>query len=153
MEEDKKTREGRKKVIYTRASQDNTGAIVQGNDKMEYEYHNLGNDYYKLGDFQKAVEHYSRAIELKPDMLESYFNRGLAYTRMHDFGRAINDHSSVIRLDPELVEAYYTRGLLYEYMKDYESAIGDYNKVLSLKPDYHEVREQREMALRKKLSG
>ncbi len=72
---------------------------------------------------------------------------------VHEFKKALEDHTQAIRLDPELVEAYYTRGLLYEYMKDYDSAIGDYNRVLTLKPDYAEVREQREIALRKKLGA
>ena len=38
-------------------------------------------------------------------------------------------------------------------MRDYEKAVQDYEAVLRMKPDYEEVREQREIALRKKLDN
>lgn len=119
---------------------------------MEIELHNLGNDYYKLGDYERAVEHYTKALEIRPDMLESYFNRALAHTKLHNFEKAIDDHTQAISLDPGLIEAYFTRGLVHEYMKEYDEAIGDYRRVLDIKPDYREVREQLQIAIRKKAS-
>ncbi|MFH1403693.1 MAG: tetratricopeptide repeat protein [Candidatus Altiarchaeota archaeon] len=116
----------------------------------EYELHNLANDYYKLGDFMKAIEHYTKAISLKPDMIESYFNRGLAYTRINDFRKALDDHTRVIELKPDLAEVYYTRGLMHEYLKDYDSAVRDYSRAVELNPSYTEAREQKAIALRKK---
>ncbi|MFH0860557.1 MAG: AAA family ATPase [Candidatus Altiarchaeota archaeon] len=120
---------------------------------LEHEYHNLGNDYYKLGEFDKAVEHYNKAIELKPDLLETYFNRGLAYTRKQMYDKAIEDINKVIELNSNLAEAFYTRGLVYEYKGEYDRAITDYDKALQIDPKYSKAESQREVAKSKKSSG
>jgi len=119
---------------------------------LEHEYHNLGNDYYKIGEFDKAIEHYNKALELRPDLLETYFNRGLAYTRKQMYDKAIEDLSKVIELNPNLAEAYYTRGLVYEYKQDYDRAIEDYNRALNVDPKYTKAQTQREVAKNKKAS-
>ena len=58
---------------------------------LEHEYHNLGNDYYKISEFGKAIENYNKALELKPDLSETYFNRALAHLRMQEYPKAIDD--------------------------------------------------------------
>jgi len=119
---------------------------------LEHEYHNLGNDYYKIGEFDKAIEHYNKALEIRPDLLETYFNRGLAYTRKGLYDKAIEDLTKVIELNPNLAEAYYTRGLVYEYKQDYEQAILQYNKALEVDPNYSKAESQRKVAESKRAS-
>ncbi|MFH1125870.1 MAG: AAA family ATPase [Candidatus Altiarchaeota archaeon] len=119
---------------------------------LEHEYHNLGNDYYKIGEFDKAIEHYNKALEIRPDLLETYFNRGLAYTRKGFYDKAIEDLTKVIELNPNLAEAYYTRGLVYEYKQDYNQAIVEYNKALEVDPNYSKADSQRKVAESKRTS-
>ncbi|MFH1403484.1 MAG: AAA family ATPase [Candidatus Altiarchaeota archaeon] len=123
-----------------------------GELSLEHEYHNLGNDYYKINEFDKAIEHYNKALELRPDLLETYFNRGLAYTRKQMYDKALEDMTKVIELNPNLAEAYYTRGLIHEYKMDYERAIGDYDKALEVDPKYSKAETQRDVARNKKAS-
>lgn len=117
---------------------------------LEHEFHNLANDYYKIGEFDKAVEYYNKALELRPDLLETYFNRGLAYTRKQNYDKAIEDLSKVIELNPNLAEAYYTRGLVYEYKQDYDKAIENYARALDVDPNYSKAQSQKEVAKNKK---
>jgi len=121
-----------------------------GELSLEHEYHNLANDYYKIGEFEKSVEHYDKALELNPDLLETYFNRGLAYTRLQKYDKALEDLTKVIELNPHLAEAYYTRGLVYEYKQNYDKAIEDYDKALEVDPDYSKAETQRQVAQNKK---
>ncbi len=121
-----------------------------GELSLEHEYHNLANDYYKISEFDKAIEHYNKALELKPDLLETYFNRALAYTRKSMYDRALEDMSKVIALNPQLAEAYYTRGLIYEYKQEYDLAILDYDVALEIDPDYAKAEEQRRVVESKK---
>jgi transitional endoplasmic reticulum ATPase len=123
-----------------------------GELSLEHEYHNLGNDYYKINEFDKAIEHYNKALEIRPDLLETYFNRGLAYTRKQMYDKALEDLTKVIELNPNLAEAYYTRGLIHEYKMDYDRAIGDYDKALEVDPKYSKADTQREVAKSKKAS-
>ncbi|MBM3309819.1 MAG: AAA family ATPase, partial [Candidatus Altiarchaeales archaeon] len=119
---------------------------------LEHEYHNLGNDYYKIGEFDKAIEHYNKALEIRPDLLETFFNRGLAYTRKGLYDKAIEDLNKVIELNPNLAEAYYTRGLVYEYKQDYTQAINEYNRALQVDPSYSKADSQRKVAESKRAS-
>jgi tetratricopeptide (TPR) repeat protein len=123
-----------------------------GELSLEYEYHNLANDYYKIGEFDKAIEHYNKALELRPDLLETYFNRGLAYTRKGLYDHAQEDLNKVIELNPNLAEAYYTRGLIHEYKLEYPLAINDYNKALEVDPKYNKAETQKLVA-RNKMAG
>jgi len=123
-----------------------------GELSLEHEYHNLANDYYKIGEFDKAIEHYNKALELRPDLLETYFNRGLAYTRKGMYDKAMEDMNKVIELNPDLAEAYYTRGLVHEYKLEYDLAILDYNKALEVDPKYTKAETQRQVAYNKKAS-
>ncbi len=109
-----------------------------------YEYHNLGNDYYKKEDFDKAIECYLKALELYPNLLETYFNLGLAYTRKSKYDEAVRNLDKVIQIDPALAEAYYTRGLIREYQRKYDEAVLDYEKTLLLDPQYEKARKQRD---------
>ncbi|MFH1788356.1 MAG: tetratricopeptide repeat protein [Candidatus Altiarchaeota archaeon] len=121
--------------------------------KLEHEYHNLANDYYKIGEFDKAIEHFDKALELKPDLLESYFNRGLAYTRKQEYDKALADLNKVVGLNPNLAEAYYTRGLVYEYQQNYSKAISDYDRALQIDPGYSRAQTQKDVAKSKMSAG
>ena len=70
-----------------------TSAIAQ----ESYEsYYNKGNDYASKGQWDAAIQNYSKAIELNPKDAETYNNRGNAYAEMGQLRLAINDFTKVI---------------------------------------------------------
>lgn len=126
-------------------------------------YNNLGIGEYQNGNYDIAIFHFTKAIELNSDNDIAYYNRGLAYyekgkqTRTDPNNKAIADFSKAIKLDPKFVDAYYQRGLTYSGvghagihhyhklpaepwppdMEDrYKRALADFNKVLELDPNY-----------------
>ena len=52
--------------------------------------------------FGQALQHYNRAVELKPDLTRAYMYRGVLFTHMGDLVRARADHAKLLALDPEL---------------------------------------------------
>jgi Flp pilus assembly protein TadD len=52
--------------------------------------------------FERALHHYQRAIELKPDLARAYMYRGVLFTQMGDLARARADHATLLALDQEL---------------------------------------------------
>ena len=50
----------------------------------------------------RALQHYQRALDLKPDLAQAYVYRGVLFTQVGDLARARADHSQLLRLDPEL---------------------------------------------------
>ena len=90
----------------------------------------------KLTWYERAVVHYTEALELKPDFPEGYNNRGTVYADAGDFDRAIRDHNTAIKLKPDYASAYNNRGIAYYSKGDFDRAIKDYSKAIELKPDY-----------------
>jgi tetratricopeptide (TPR) repeat protein len=52
--------------------------------------------------FERALTHYQRAIELKPDLAQAYLYRGVLFTQMGDLARARTDHAKLLALDQDL---------------------------------------------------
>ena len=86
-------------------------------------------------EYEKAITHYTKAIEFKPDFASAYNNRGNAYGFKGDFDNAIQDFNTAIQLQPELSIAYSNRGVEYSKQNDYERSIEDYTQAIQLKPD------------------
>ena len=85
------------------------------------------------GYYEDAVDHYSAAIDLKPEFHEAFFERGCVQLARRQYEDAINDFSHAIKFEPSLVEAYSQRGIAKERLLLYEEAILDHNAALVLK--------------------
>jgi tetratricopeptide (TPR) repeat protein len=55
-----------------------------------------------MHNFERALQHYNRALELKPDLARAYMYRGVLFTHMGDLARARADHAKLLALDREL---------------------------------------------------
>jgi tetratricopeptide (TPR) repeat protein len=51
---------------------------------------------------ERALHHYHRALELKPDLAQAYLYRGVLFTHMGDLSRARADHAQLLALDQAL---------------------------------------------------
>ncbi|GJL64663.1 MAG: hypothetical protein NPIRA04_33170 [Nitrospirales bacterium] len=94
----------------------------------------LGHHFMKIGDDEKALEAYSRAIELEPDFAEAYAFRGQLHVIMGHFRDGIFDLDKMIALDPS-ASSYRLRADVKATNGYYEEAIRDYNKLLELDPN------------------
>ncbi len=89
-----------------------------------------------LGQIDRAIEAYSRALELNPRDAEAYNNRGIAYHRKREVDQAIEDYSKVMELNPGLAIAYNNRGVAHNSKGKVDGAIEDYNIAIGLNPDF-----------------
>ena len=99
---------------------------------------------------QEAIERYTQAIKLNPQMFRAYNNRGNAYRRKGDNDRAIADYDKAIELNPDYTRAYNNRGNAYRRKGDNDRAIADYDKAIELNPDYTRAYNNRGNAYRRK---
>ena len=90
----------------------------------------------KREEYERAIEHYTKAIELKSDLPEAYINRGNVYAKKSDFDSAIKDYNMGIKLNPNYAESYYNRGLAYNGKSDFDRAIEDFDMAIKLKTDF-----------------
>lgn len=69
--------------------------------KTAKEYFDEGYNYDEQGEYDKAIESYTKAIELNPDHFKTYFNRGIAYSKMGERKKATDDFEIAKKLNPD----------------------------------------------------
>jgi Flp pilus assembly protein TadD len=52
--------------------------------------------------FARALQHYNRALALKPDLAQAYMYRGVLFTHMGELAHARADHAKLLTLDQDL---------------------------------------------------
>jgi tetratricopeptide (TPR) repeat protein len=82
-------------------------AALAENEEFAEAHNNLAFSLRKQGkdNWDAALEHYDRAIELKPELAEAYMYRGLLYKLMGDEEHALADHATLVKLDRKLAKA------------------------------------------------
>ncbi len=95
-----------------------------------------GNVLMMIKQMDMAIERYSYAIELNPDLADAYNNRGVVYDIKGEYNRAITDYNKAIALKPDFTVAYSNRGGAYNNKSEYDRAIADCNKAMELNPHY-----------------
>ena len=103
-------------------------------------YRNRGDEVTDIKEKQKeykeAINHYTKAIKLKPDFPEPYYNRGNAYSEIGALDLAIKDFNMALALNLNDFESYNNRGTVYAKKGDFDTAIKDYDTAIRFKPDY-----------------
>ena len=84
----------------------------------------------------KAMELYSKILEIEPNIAEVYNNRGILRKDLNDKEGALQDYNKAIELDPNDAGTYNNRGILRKDLNDKEGALQDYNKAIELDPNY-----------------
>lgn len=95
-------------------------------------HYNRAIEYRKAGQYDRAVEDYSRALALQPDDAGTYDNRGVAYVLMGDYDRGLQDFDTAITLQPKNIGAHFNRALTYERMGRFTEALVGIQHVLAL---------------------
>lgn len=89
----------------------------------------------RLGLHSKALELFTRALEVQPDEESSglcAFYCGYTLTLEENWAEALPFLSQAINFDPGVKEYFNLRGVAFYRQKDYEAAMHDFNMALSL---------------------
>jgi tetratricopeptide (TPR) repeat protein len=78
-------------------------------------YKNRGLAFYKKKDYDRAIQDYHRAIELRPNDGNSLARRADAYQEKRQYERALADYEAAAQVDPTL-EVDRSKGFLFFYM-------------------------------------
>jgi tetratricopeptide (TPR) repeat protein len=85
-------------------------------------------------DFQSAIQHYSKAIEMSPFVATSFYQRGIALYKLGKYKEALEDFDKTIILDARMGTAFTYRGLCRMKTGEYQEALSDYRKALGFNP-------------------
>lgn len=98
-------------------------------------YAQLGLNFYRKKDQQKAMEYYQRSLEYKPNNATVYNNMGILYFENGQLEKAQEVYAKAIELNPRYVDALRNLGVIYALKKDFDTAIEFFNKGLNFDPD------------------
>jgi tetratricopeptide (TPR) repeat protein len=107
----------------------------------------LGNVYLKKGLKQKALEQYSRALELEDCVPSAHLNRGIIYFGEKDFENARSEFNLELSSCKRSPQAHNNLSVLDRLSGDYESALNHAIEAIKQSPQYLEAYINKILAL------
>jgi len=95
---------------------------------------NLGIEYKRHGQIEKAMANYNRSIQLYPEYGLAYLNRGNIFFDAGQTLRAMSDYNEAEKLGVKTEHLFANRGALFAMKKDYPNAFKDFEKSLQINP-------------------
>jgi len=94
----------------------------------------LGECYAQVGDAAAALNAYSRAVDMNPELPSLFVQRGLLYMKLGRHSEAIEDFSEAIRrTEPNpTTDSYELRGDAYASAGQLDKAIADYMQEIEI---------------------
>ncbi|MFP4008045.1 MAG: J domain-containing protein [Spirulinaceae cyanobacterium] len=100
-----------------------------------YNYYIKGVQQGLRNAYTQAIASYTKALELRPQLVEAYLRRGEIYYRMGNDRAVLADCNQAIALDPNYAEVYYYLARARHRLGYAQSALEAYNRTLALDPD------------------
>lgn len=101
--------------------------------------------------YERAIAHYDRVIDLRPDFYEAWYERGLALEKRGFYIEAIVSYDRALNLRPKgdaSVQIWHDRGNALQYgLGSYAEAIDSYERVLQINANHEETWHDRGNAL------
>ena len=115
-------------------------ALEPKNQKNVMLFSNLGLVQRRLGDYEKAIESYSYALNFAPLSIPILLDRAALYMEVGKTDIAYYDYCKVLDENKENKEALLMRASIYMFRHDYNAARIDYKRLLELDPSNYQAR-------------
>jgi tetratricopeptide (TPR) repeat protein len=118
-------------ALYTATLQKNPGCWMA--------HYNLGIVLSERGEAEQAIDHYRRAVALRPDYAEAHYNLGRLLVEQGELDDAITHYERAAAINPADAEAQNNLGVTFFGVGRADDAIAHYQKALEIRPDYAEA--------------
>jgi len=97
-------------------------------------HNNLGVILFQEGQWDEAVAHYQKALEIQPGYAEAYLNLGNALDQKREIGEAIVQYQKALELYPGLAEAHANLGVALLQKGEVDEALAHFQQAATLDP-------------------
>lgn len=92
--------------------------------------------FLNLGKYEKAIDDFSKALEIDANLLSGYINRAQAFIEKKNFMSAISDLTKALQLTNETsIPLLSLRAFAYTNLNHFSEAIADVNKIIKNKDE------------------
>jgi protein O-mannosyl-transferase len=98
-------------------------------------HNNLGAVLLKKGQLDDAIDHFNKAIEIKPDEASAYANLGNAWLEKGELGEAIYRYQKAVELKPGEAGVHYNLANALLARGEVDEAIAEYQATLAINPN------------------
>lgn len=123
------------------------------NPQLAAEFKNKGNEAFKAGRYQEAIDLFSKAIEHNPNDHVFYSNRSGSYLNNGQYDQALQDAETCIKMNPAWPRGYQRKGSALFYMDRIDDAINTYKEGLKVDPNNADLQKDLKAAEGKKHEG
>lgn len=89
---------------------------------------------------EKAIAHYTKAIELYPEYHDAFGSRGLAYFRLQNYDKAFDDYQTALKYRPNDARVLSNLGFIYFMRQQIPQAEEVYRKAIAADPRFIDAR-------------
>ena len=102
-------------------------------------FYNLGNDLQELGQFERAIDNYRRALVIYPNYVEAHNNLGNVLRDLDQTNEALASFRRALEINPNFAEAHSNLGNALRDLDQLDDAVASYRRALEIKPDCAEI--------------
>ena len=96
----------------------------------------LGNDYFDTEQSQKAINAYSKALEIEPSNANVLTDQGVMYRKVGWYDKAIANFEKAQKIEPNHLQILYNMGIVYAMdLKQPDKAVAAWNQYLKSDPN------------------
>ena len=109
-----------------------SGCASNARHNLAVEYYNLGNAYYKIKDYDRAIDFFQNSIEHDPELLHAHYNLSLALIQQ---GRGAEANIALLELlekDPDNTAVLQIIGYSLYVQSKGEEALEVFDRILAL---------------------
>jgi tetratricopeptide (TPR) repeat protein len=100
-----------------------------------------GTQAINRAEYNSAIEHFGRAIQMSPDFAEAFNQRAIAYFLQEKYGPSIEDCQHAVERMPCHFGAWAGMGHCHAHLGQMDEALQSYRKALEVNPHLDQVQE------------
>lgn len=106
----------------------------QSGKQIASDYYNVGNAFFDLGQYEKAITYYQDALRVDPGMVKADYNLALTLVRMKRTDEAVTIFKRLLTSDQKNTTLLSALGWAYHQEGKDKEALDQYEAVLALSP-------------------